>query len=195
MGQGNVIDAIPELERKSYLELGVSAIHGARAASRTGVDVDHRDVPQGTTFHQMTTDAFFAGPGRDARFDVIYIDACHDADQVRRDYNHAQERLNPAGIILLHDLFPPDEGHTQRDLCSDAYKLLTAFIEMPPSDMELVVQNSNYGLTAVWNAKPVQAQAMRHLSYADFVELARLNLIRVSEEALIRWIARRVKPC
>ena len=40
------------------------------------------------------------------KFDLIFIDGLHEAEQVLRDVDNALEALNPNGIILVHDAKP-----------------------------------------------------------------------------------------
>lgn len=66
---------------------------------------------------KMTSDEFFKQL-RDGRilnkvnrFDVIFIDGLHLADQVERDINNSLEFLNKDGFIILHDCNPPTAFH------------------------------------------------------------------------------------
>lgn len=40
---------------------------------------------------------------RDVKYDLIFIDAAHDSESVRRDIEIAQEWISPGGIICGHD--------------------------------------------------------------------------------------------
>ena len=153
----HVINAISGIERLRYLELGICG-GGTFARVRAGekVGVDHAQYEDGCRVDfLMSTDSFFAGPGRGRRFDVVFIDACHDFPNVFRDFNHSVAALDPGGIVLLHDLVPPDPAHTSPSLCSDAFRLLHLLLTQPRTGLEVVVQAGDYGLTAVRGARPV----------------------------------------
>jgi hypothetical protein len=103
-------------ERKRYLEIGVqSGMCGGRvsaAAERWGVDPEPRPnaARSYTSFHRMTSDAFFEQLDPAQRFDVVFVDGLHHADQVLRDVDHALGHLAPGGYIVLHDCNPLSEA-------------------------------------------------------------------------------------
>jgi predicted O-methyltransferase YrrM len=59
------------------------------------------------TFHQSSSLAFL----RDApeRYDFIFLDGAHEADVVYQEIPAALKRLNPGGIVLLHDYYPGEQ--------------------------------------------------------------------------------------
>lgn len=145
----DVINAIPGIETKRYLELGPcggGTIRSVRAAHKIGVDVTQYTPDYAPDF-LMTTDEFFAGPGQDMRFDVVFIDACHEARQVYRDFKNAMCVTVPGGIVLLHDLNPPLPEDASPSRCHDAFKVLLFFIWQADYDFEVL--NEDLGLTAV----------------------------------------------
>lgn len=48
----------------------------------------------------------------DQRFDLIFIDGLHTAEQVKKDFENALKILSPNGFIVLHDCNPEKEEHT-----------------------------------------------------------------------------------
>lgn len=144
-----VINAIPGIEDLRYLELGVcggGTFDRVLARDKVSVDVA-RFPPSLHPTYLMPTDEFFAGPGRVKFFDVVFIDACHEVSQVVRDFTNAAARLKPDGIILLHDLLPPDESYTSPSFCHDGFRFLIWLAQS--GVMEYVVEDGDYGLTAV----------------------------------------------
>lgn len=125
--QAGVIKSIIETcDYKSYLELGLydgvnfnyvtQNIEFAR-----GVDMEFiKNMPEGT-FYQMTTDEFFEK--NKYTFDAIFIDACHNYEQVKKDFENALKILNKNGVIFLHDTDPRDESWLPEYYCSDSYKM------------------------------------------------------------------------
>jgi len=51
----------------------------------------------------------------DVRFDVIFIDGLHLAEQVDRDIKNSLEYLKEDGFLVLHDCNPPTEWHARED--------------------------------------------------------------------------------
>jgi hypothetical protein len=46
------------------------------------------------------------------KFDLIFIDGLHTAEQVKKDFENALKILSPDGFIVLHDCSPLKEEHT-----------------------------------------------------------------------------------
>lgn len=70
---------------------------------------------------KMTSDVFFSNLDRnkilqnDIRFDVIFVDGLHLAEQVHKDIINALKYLKEDGFIVLHDCNPPTEWHARED--------------------------------------------------------------------------------
>ena len=52
---------------------------------------------------------------KNIKFDLIFIDGLHLADQVQRDIHHALQSICDDGYIVLHDCCPPSEYHARED--------------------------------------------------------------------------------
>lgn len=97
-----------------YLEIGVEnghsmhqidcqLIHGVDPASKHAifeVESDH--------FFKMLD---YFNP--DFKYDIIFIDGLHVADQVDRDIINSLNHLSPNGIIVVHDCNPPTAWHAR----------------------------------------------------------------------------------
>lgn len=97
---------ISKLGYKSYLEIGCANNHNFNQINvpiRIGVDPG-----EGGT-HRMTSDVFFAQNNQ--KFDLIFIDGLHVAEQVDKDINNSIKFLNPNGTIVMHDCNPQLEEH------------------------------------------------------------------------------------
>lgn len=89
---------------KSYLEIGCDLNQTFSLIvidKKVGVD----PVRGGTL--RMTSDQFFAK--NKEKFDIIFIDGLHHADQVYKDIKNALEILNDGGYIVCHDMNPSNE--------------------------------------------------------------------------------------
>jgi SAM-dependent methyltransferase len=105
-----------------YLEIGVrnpdDNFNKINAVNKYGVDPGV-EFPDNPVQFKMTSDDFFNGIRNGEifdptfKFDVIFVDGLHLADQVERDIQNALEFLSPSGFIILHDCNPPTEWHAR----------------------------------------------------------------------------------
>lgn len=117
---------IEELNYSSYLELGVRtgehSFNMINCPNKVGVDANPycSNIPGVVCYY---TDDYFANLEKDVKFDLIFIDACHEKYQVYRDFLNSLEHLSDNGIIILHDIFPLTENHTCSELNHNSYEL------------------------------------------------------------------------
>lgn len=107
-----------------YLEIGVRNpnhnFNHIRASKKYSVDPG-LEYKQNPVDFKMTSDSFFQKLQanevltRDTRFDVIFIDGLHLADQVDRDIEHSLQVVRDDGFIVLHDCNPPTEWHAREE--------------------------------------------------------------------------------
>jgi hypothetical protein len=95
----------------NYLEIGVfkgENIREIKAFYKDGVDpgVEGHRPPE--VNYPMTSDDFFKLiEGHDEiKYDIIFIDGLHHADQVEKDIKNALNHVVDGGFILLHDCNP-----------------------------------------------------------------------------------------
>lgn len=94
---------------KSYLEIGVrfkrDCFDQILCESKTSVDPSSIDLYD----FNMTSDNFFQI--NTSKFDIIFIDGLHTAEQCYSDTINSLSTLNDTGTIVVHDTNPPDEFH------------------------------------------------------------------------------------
>ena len=95
---------------RSFLEIGT-----ASGETFNNIDVPEKvsvdpDVNTAATYH-MTSDEYFKR--HRAKFDIIFIDGLHEAEQAYRDIQNALKHLNQGGAIVVHDVHPTDERMQQ----------------------------------------------------------------------------------
>lgn len=122
-----LIDLIRGCAYNSYLELGVSDGLNIReiplyAQRVIGVDVNDIVKDKNFEFYHCTTDEFFAFFKEE--IDLVFIDANHDIDFVKRDLLNSFTILSPNGLVVLHDTNPIDTRFVTHETCSDAYKIV-----------------------------------------------------------------------
>lgn len=108
----------------SYLEIGVrNPAHNfdrIKATHKISVDpgIEFKENP---VDFKLTSDAFFDQLAKGeldvqkGKFDVIFIDGLHLADQVYTDIRNALNFLDRNGFIVVHDCNPPTEYHARED--------------------------------------------------------------------------------
>ncbi len=116
---------VKQLNREvTYLEIGVRVpahnfdkIEAAvKYSVDPGVEREHNPVD-----FAVTSDEFFrqleAGEilTRDTKFDIIFIDGLHLANQVEKDIENALKHLSDDGFIVMHDCNPPTEFHAREN--------------------------------------------------------------------------------
>lgn len=181
---------LDEITMPNYLEIGVAlgeTFHSIRAHKKTGVDpVFQFDVSQYTSanveFYNITSDAFFATISQSTKYDVIYLDGLHTAEQTLRDLINAQAYLKDNGVIIIDDVWPNSFVAAVRSLqvnqdirklhgiddpawMGDVFKLLY-FIEVFMQPFSYYIVEENYGQAVLWRQKRKQ---MRDI---DLSELA-----------------------
>ena len=160
----DILAEINNINQKTYLELGVrdnKTYNKVNAKSKMGVDTN------GAAPFVGTTDEYFE-QNPDKRYDIVFIDACHDKDFVLRDFNNSIRISNE--WVVLHDMIPPTEFHTRQNRCSDSYRIL--YRMLTATDFEVYTMNENMGLTFVrMPATEIQlTDAELNLTYSEYVE-------------------------
>ncbi len=108
----------------TYLEIGVRnpADNFAKINAKKKYSVDPGvEFKENPVDFRMTSDAFFEKLNaneilsKDIKFDVIFIDGLHLAEQVDLDIINAINHIKDDGFIVLHDCNPPTEWHAREE--------------------------------------------------------------------------------
>lgn len=110
----DVVQSVLDLfEQPRYLEVGVNTgetFLPLRASEKVAVDpnfsFDCAADKSGAVYHEITSDAFFGGPGVGKMFDVIYLDGLHTFEQTLRDFCNSVSALATNGVIVIDDVIP-----------------------------------------------------------------------------------------
>lgn len=119
-----------KIKAKSYLEIGTQScknFNEIQVPHKVGVDPD---LTSPCAVHK-TSDDFFKD--NKEKFDLIFVDGFHEAEQVKRDIESAYNSLSDKGVILIHDCNPLEEMHTHVPRDSkvwngDVYKTISRLI-------------------------------------------------------------------
>lgn len=122
--RSGIINFLLSLNQKDtcYLEIGVRKpkynFNLIKAGTKYSVDpgIEYKKNP---VDFKMTSDVFFQKLtaneilSNDIKFNVIFIDGLHRAEQVDRDIENALKYITDDGFIVLHDCNPPTEWHSR----------------------------------------------------------------------------------
>lgn len=163
------VEIINTLIRKygyaTYLEIGVHTnahcFNHIKVPYKTGVDPGYEN-PNERYDYKLESDEFFASvkTGRtefptDMKWDCIFIDGLHLAEQVERDIINSLEHLSEGGTIVMHDCSPPSEIIAREEYhpdwphpgewCGTTWKAFYKFRTTRP-DLRMWCVNDDYGV-------------------------------------------------
>ena len=115
-----------------YLELGIWDGLNINQVSDyckdcVGVDVKDERKYFNYNFKLINTDMFFKE--NNELFDMIFIDADHNFESVKKDFINSIKILNKYGIIFIHDTDPINDFYNQPGYCGDSYKIIDWLLE------------------------------------------------------------------
>lgn len=137
MLRGDVIQAlIDRIGARSYLEIGVQegrTFDAVRCERKVSVDPQHPATFRGTS------DQFFESLRPADRFDVVFVDGDHGAEQALRDLRSAVAHLTIGGAVVAHDCSPPTAAYEHPGCCGTAWRAWLAIRRELPLTRALVV--------------------------------------------------------
>lgn len=173
---------------KSFLEIGTNnGMNLRKVNAQEKVGVDPNPVPMGepVTTHKETSDSFFFSNTR--KFDIIFVDGLHEAEQVYKDIKNALKYLNKGGTIVCHDMSPIQEIHQRvpRETMiwnGDCWK---AFLQLRTerNDLEMFTVDTDWGCGVIREGKQAKLIVKEPITYEN-LEINRkkwLNLLTVDE--------------
>lgn len=182
---------------KNYLEIGVFRGQNIReiiAEHKDGVDPTTelgKSIPE--INYPITSDEFFELiKGHDIKYDIIFIDGLHHADQVDKDIENALNHLVDNGIIVMHDCNPEKEEYTfvprQTGIWhGDVYKSALRLRQKYPH--KFITVDTDCGCGVIFNGVEEDNKCSNTLlqegedtwDYFDKYRVKLLNLISVDE--------------
>ena len=147
---------IEKYNLKSYLEIGVQ--NPANNFDKINIDGNYKEGVDPececyTNIYQMTSDKYFSMYNGGKKFDLIFIDGLHHADQVKRDFENSLRCLSDNGFIVIHDVLPENEAGTKvpretKQWWGDVYKWAMTLSEW--SGIKYKTFNIDNGCMLVW---------------------------------------------
>lgn len=112
------------LKNLKYLEIGVrnpsDNFDHIKIDQKFSVDPGFENAENPVDF-KLTSDDFFAALDKnevlnnEIRFDIIFIDGLHLADQVKKDITNSIRYISGKGFIVLHDCNPPESSYAREN--------------------------------------------------------------------------------
>jgi SAM-dependent methyltransferase len=158
MHHSDIIGILASIYRPNvYVELGLYEGETLRkvqpyAQELHGVDIKPnfhleslKQLPN-THIHYCTTDEFHEN--FTSKIDMAFIDADHCVESAERDFDSILRRLNPGGVILLHDTDPNSDHLIHPGYCGDSYKIVP-MLENNPDVNIVTLPAAEAGLSIV----------------------------------------------
>eukprot|EP01038_Epipyxis_sp_PR26KG_P017082 gene17082-23499_t len=164
---------------ESYLEIGCHTgilFNQSQALFNYSVGVDPN---LGGTLRMKSDDYFSANKlTKQDKFDLIFIDGLHQADQVYRDIHNSLLILKENGTILVHDSNPRHPNHATpientKVWNGDVWKAIVAY--RMRLDIEIVVIDVDYGIASI------RRRTNAHLLSPEWREYLGVNPISMLE--------------
>lgn len=175
-----LIYLVKKIKAKSYLEIGVQNrfknLERMGITDCIGVDPDRNSQADCI----MTSDRFFEINKK--KFDIVFIDGLHHADQVERDFNNSVINLNEGGLIVLHDTAPEREDltHVPRDKkgrwLGDVYKFICYLNEVAQIDFRTL--DFDNGCTIAWIDQEAKGFEVPEITW-DYYLQNKSSLLRI----------------
>ena len=143
MWRGKFIsDLIRDLQLQNYLELGVAKGHcwyNVSAPKKVGVDLMNENVWKIANVLTSTTDDYFKSLHKDEKYDIVFIDADHNKESVKKDFFNSLKHLADDGIIVFHDVYPLQEENIEPHACGTAYAFWISLVNLVPDDTHVFI--------------------------------------------------------
>jgi len=147
---------IKENKFRSYLEIGYSqgkTFQQIECERKNWIDPKPLNGSWDKEGFVQESDTFFEEVNPSVKFDLIFVDGLHHADQAYRDVLNSLKHLRDNGIIVMHDCSPECElwQKVPRESVSwngDVWKALVKLF-YSHSEIQVATYNSDHGLGLV----------------------------------------------
>jgi len=144
----------------NYLEIGVfkgENIREIKATHKDGVDPGVEGYTPPEVNYPMISDDFFKliEEHEEIKYDIIFIDGLHHAEQVTKDIQNSLKHLVPNGFIVMHDCNPVsyEAQLIPRETVAwngDTWKAFVGF-KMDNRDFKCCVVDTDFGVGVIQN--------------------------------------------
>ena len=164
---------IKEKGYTSYLEIGVdnpdNCFNLIECEKKTGIDpYSTVEMPSEWNLETVeaykanvqgeliikTSDEYFEKLGKRKKYDFIFIDGLHLAEQVTKDIENSLKHLTKGGFIMLHDCLPNNENETTKTPKKNDGWMGTSWeafaqLRLERDDLTLMTINTDCGLGCI----------------------------------------------
>lgn len=139
-----ISDLMKDLNFSSYLELGVAegkCWNQISCKNKVGVDLYNDSMWHIPGVLSITTDEYFSSLDiSQEKFDIIFIDAKHEKNQVLRDFSSSLKNLKNNGIVIFHDVYPFSEEDTSiQNACGNVYEFWINLVDLYPDKTRIFI--------------------------------------------------------
>lgn len=157
---------IEERGYTSFLEIGYGTgtnFNSIQVKEKTTVDPNiptDPGVTPGDNFFTGDSDSFFDQLDGRKKYDIIFIDGLHHADQLEKDITNAWQHLKKGGAIVLHDVNPANKEMTivprhTKQWTGDVYRAFDGLVTSFP-ELKWKVDPEDFGLAVIEYDKDVK---------------------------------------
>lgn len=153
---------------QSYLEIGIGT-----GKLYNSIEIEDKDYCD-PAVNGIDSDTFFKHCK--IKYDLIFIDGLHHADQVERDILNAWKCLNKDGVILVHDICPKNEAMTcvprgdQKEWTGDVYKAWLSLLNAYGEKLHIMsIHEVEYGLGKIYKSRhKMETFLDTEITYSDY---------------------------
>lgn len=173
---------------ESYLEIGVRVPSENFDLINSNIKHSVDPNPKGLCTYIMTSDVFF-NDYASQKYDVIFVDGLHTAEQSYKDVHNSIKILNDGGFIVMHDCNPPTKYHTRTyeeylngggQWNGDVYKAFL-LLKKELSNWSCFVINEDFGCGILTNRKilkNIYENDIYNITWNDF-DIKRKELLQL----------------
>lgn len=185
MNRLDIINYLAKInDAQNYLEIGVRdglTFSQVNIPNKIGVDPDPKS--KATLF--LKSDIFFNQ--NQQKFDIIFIDGLHHAEQVEKDINNSLQVLNPNGYIVCHDMLPTSKKMQripQRTVewTGDCWKAWVK-LRTQRKDLSMYLVNIDYGCGIIFYGSQNLIRVRKRLKFKNLQKYKYdwMNIITLEE--------------
>jgi hypothetical protein len=191
----SILNALIEKhDLKSYLEIGINNPSNnfdlIKCENKIGIDPAILISKKKGNYELwgMISDEFFDINNNKFKYDLIFIDGLHHADQVKRDFENSLKCLNDNGFIVIHDVLPENEQGTKvpretKVWWGDVYKFA---MTMHNYGLEFKTYNIDNGCMVVSKTPIIRPVHPSNVKYDwETFNLYKDSLLRITDEVVI----------
>ena len=143
---------VQKYDYKSYLEIGIRHKETFNFISLPKEVKECIDPNYDNVTWKLTSDKAFKIIPETKKWDIVFIDGLHEANQVLRDIENSLKHLNENGCIVCHDMLPPNTEYLSLSRCGNGWEAF-ARLRMTNENLQMYTINTDYGCAIIKRGK------------------------------------------